>query len=62
MFVYLGPAWAASLLLCWIPAVISKKRNPTEPIWGWILFGIFCLPLAVVFSLFEKPSGQRPTY
>lgn len=60
MVIYVWPVWLIGLLLCWLPAVISKKRNPTEPIWGWVLFGIFCLPAAVVFVWFEKPAAARP--
>jgi len=60
--IYVTPLWLVGLVFCWVPAVISKKRNPDEPVWGWVLFGITCLPLAVVFSLMEKPAGQRRTY
>jgi hypothetical protein len=61
VFVYLAPVWLISIALCWIPPLISKHRNPSEPIWGWIIFGLACLPLAIVFALVEKPAGRRRT-
>ena len=62
MFVYLGPWWLLTLTLFWVPAAISKLRNPQEPVWGWVLFGLVCLPAGIVFALFEKPAGERRSY
>ena len=52
------PTWLTiGLALCWIPALIAHKKR--EPVWVWVLFGIVCLPAAVVFSLLEKPAVER---
>jgi hypothetical protein len=60
MLIYISPLWAAGLLLCWIPWLIAKDKG--GPAWGWLLFGIVCLPLAVVFAILEKPPGERRRY